>query len=194
MPALAGDNSRMRKAESATIKSDALTVSRTTTALRLARTPQSARLPSSGTLHASFPRAGDHQQASQQLRQPEPPVPARPVAPRGRAARARHGPRRAHRRGGVVRFGACNFGAPSTRRWRAGGVDVRRRRGRERVDAFRGSPVHNNAGRRPSRSRCRTSSRTARPSARCRPRRRRVAVAPTGSRSSCSWPCSSPSR
>ena len=82
MPALAGDNSRMRKAESATIKSDALTVSRTTTALRLARTPQSARLPSSGTLHASFPRAGDHQQASQQLRQPEPPVLAGPVAPR----------------------------------------------------------------------------------------------------------------
>ena len=82
MPALAGDNSRMRKAESATIKSDALTVSRTTTALRLARTPQSARLPSSGTLHASFPRAGDHQQASQQLRQPEPPVLAGPVVPR----------------------------------------------------------------------------------------------------------------
>ncbi len=49
----------------------------------------------------------------------------------------------------------------------------RLRRGRERVDAFRGSPVYNNAGRRPSRSRCRTSWPTARPSARCRPRRRR---------------------
>ena len=49
----------------------------------------------------------------------------------------------------------------------------RLRRGRERVDAFRGSPVYNNAGRRPSRSRCRTSWPTARPSARCKPRRRR---------------------
>ena len=29
-----------------------------------------------------------------------------------------------------MRFGACNFGAPSTRRWRAGGVEV-----------LRGSPV-----------------------------------------------------
>ena len=115
-----------------------------------------------------------------ELRQQEPPVPAGPVAPRGGPRAAGLGPRRRDRLQRVVRFGVRSLGVPSIdatmacgvdgvlRCWCAGGVDVRRRCGCESVDAAHRSTFR--AGRRRSRRRCGTSSRSAPRRARPRPR------------------------
>ena len=74
----------------------------------------------------------------------------------------------------------------ATRRWRAGGVELRRRRGRKRVEALRGSPVDHNAGkRRSSRRSGPRSSSAARPA---RPRPPRTGASSRPSRSSSSTP------